>query len=60
MQRVAETAAGYCVSKLLQFIGPNILKARLDDDQLHKLATSPFVQFDLPPSQLDDRGRVAM
>lgn len=42
-QRLSENASGYCVSKLISFIGPNIFKARLDSNQLAILQSSPLI-----------------
>jgi len=42
-QRLSENASGYCVSKLIVFIGPNIFKARLDSKQLAILQSSPLI-----------------
>jgi hypothetical protein len=43
VQRLSENASGYCVSKLIVFIGPNIFKARLDSKQLAILQSSPLI-----------------
>ncbi|KAG0607263.1 hypothetical protein M758_8G014500 [Ceratodon purpureus] len=42
-QRLSENASGFCVSKLIEFIGPNIFKARLDSKQLAILQSSPLI-----------------
>lgn len=42
-QRLSENASGFCVSKLIDFIGPNIFKARLDSKQLAILQLSPLI-----------------
>lgn len=42
-QRLSENASGFCVSKLVDFIGPNIFKARLDSKQLAILQSSPLI-----------------
>ncbi|KAL2622568.1 hypothetical protein R1flu_002773 [Riccia fluitans] len=40
-QRLAESASGTCISKLMTFVGPNVFKARLDEFQLRALQARP-------------------
>jgi hypothetical protein len=43
VQRLSETASGFRVSKLIEYIGPNSFKARLDSKQLAILQPSPLI-----------------
>ncbi|KAG6555724.1 hypothetical protein Mapa_002962 [Marchantia paleacea] len=48
-QRLAETASGTCISKLMTFVGPNVFKARLDEFQLRALQARPSLNSALMP-----------
>ncbi|KAL3698941.1 hypothetical protein R1sor_016963 [Riccia sorocarpa] len=46
-QRLAESASGTCISKLMMFVGPNVFKGRLDEFQMRALQARPSLYSNL-------------